>query len=265
MSRLINTTTMTVDAVTDVAEWFVSEGGHDDAAREQFDGTAGMLMGRKTYEGLAAYWPEQSGPWGDLLNPMPKFIASRTLQGSLDWNATAIEGDAAQGVSRLKAELDGDLFLIWSTRSGSGSTTPSGARAPVPTAVTRCSCDSSTRRPTTQASRCCVTSPSADEHQESSVSSASATTVRQLRTVLVVASFASKYLSRASGAAEAPAPGPKATPPPASGSFAFTTTSTRPMSSSAWMRRELVSVSPVVNAAEKSTVASMRPVTIRAL
>jgi dihydrofolate reductase len=112
MSRLINTTTMTVDAVTDVAEWFVSAGGHDDAARDQFEGTAGMLMGRKTYEGLAAYWPEQSGPWGDLLNPMPKFIASRTLQGSLDWNATAIEGDAAQGVSRLKAELDGDLFLI---------------------------------------------------------------------------------------------------------------------------------------------------------
>jgi dihydrofolate reductase len=71
-----------------------------------------MLMGRKTYEGLAAYWPEQSGPWGDLLNPMPKFVASRTLEGSLDWNATAIEGDAAQGVSRLKDELDGDLFLI---------------------------------------------------------------------------------------------------------------------------------------------------------
>jgi dihydrofolate reductase len=112
MSRLINTTTMTVDGVIDVAEWFVSEGGHDDAAREQFVDTAGMLMGRKTYEGLAAYWPEQSGPWGDVLNPMPKFVASRTLQGSLDWNATAIEGDAAQGVSRLKDELDGDLFLI---------------------------------------------------------------------------------------------------------------------------------------------------------
>ena len=43
---------------------------------------------------------------------MPKFVASRTLVGSLDWNATAIEGDAAQGVSRLKDELDGDLFLI---------------------------------------------------------------------------------------------------------------------------------------------------------
>jgi hypothetical protein len=37
------------------------------------------------------------------------------------------------------------------------------------------------------------------------------------------------------------------------------------MFASAWVRREVVRVSPVVNAAEKSTVASMRPVTIRAL
>jgi dihydrofolate reductase len=43
---------------------------------------------------------------------MPKFVASRSLEGSLEWNATLIEGDAAHGVERLKAELDGDLFLI---------------------------------------------------------------------------------------------------------------------------------------------------------
>src|ERR687894_597829 len=79
------------------------------------------------------------------------------------------------------------------------------------------------------------------------------------------ASFSSKYLSRASGACATPAPGPNATALPDSGCFAFTTTSTRPMSSSAWVRRELVRVSPLVNADEKSTVASMRPVTIRVL
>jgi dihydrofolate reductase len=43
---------------------------------------------------------------------MPKFVASRTLQGSLDWNATVIEGDLAEGVSRLKEELGGDLILV---------------------------------------------------------------------------------------------------------------------------------------------------------
>jgi dihydrofolate reductase len=112
MGKVINTTTMTVDALVDVADWYVSEGGHDAAAKAQFDGTAGMLLGRKTYEGLAGYWTQESGEWADLLNPMPKFVALRTLQGPLEWNATLIGGDAADGVARLKDELDEDLMLI---------------------------------------------------------------------------------------------------------------------------------------------------------
>jgi dihydrofolate reductase len=111
MSRIVNTTTMTVAGVTDVAEWYVSEGEHDRAAREQFVGSAGMLIGRTTYEGLAAYWQQETGDWADLLNPLPKFIVSRTLRGTLEWNATAVEG-GAEGVPRLKDELEGDLYLI---------------------------------------------------------------------------------------------------------------------------------------------------------
>jgi dihydrofolate reductase len=111
MNRLNLFTTMTVDGVISVAEWYVSEGEHDRVGREQLERSAAMLMGRKTYEGLAAYWPAQTGPWADLINPMPKFVASRTLQGSLDWNATVIDGDLAEGVAKLKEELDGDLFM----------------------------------------------------------------------------------------------------------------------------------------------------------
>jgi len=112
VSRLINTTTMTVDGVTDVGEWYVSGGGHDRAGRDQFAGAAGMVLGRKTYEGLAAFWTQETGEWADLLNPLPKFVASRTLEAPLDWNATLLEGDAAEGVSQLKDEHDGDLLLI---------------------------------------------------------------------------------------------------------------------------------------------------------
>jgi dihydrofolate reductase len=112
VGKLIITTTMSADAVTDVGEWYVSEGEHNRAAREQFADVAGMLIGRTTFEGLAAYWTEQEGEWADLLNPMPKFVASRTVSGPLDWNATLIEGDAADGVSRLKTELDGDLVMV---------------------------------------------------------------------------------------------------------------------------------------------------------
>src|SRR5215203_6219325 len=66
-----------------------------------------------------------------------------------------------------------------------------------------------------------------------------------------------------SGAGGPLATGPNATPPLDSGFSAFTITSTRPMFSSAWVRRELVRVLPVVNAAEKRRVASMSPSKIR--
>lgn len=112
MGKLIISTAMTVDGVVDVGEWYVSEGEHDAAGREQFEHAGGMLLGRKTYEGLAPYWSATEGPWADLLNPMPKFVASRTLEGSLDWNATVIEGEVEDALPRLKQELEGDLFLI---------------------------------------------------------------------------------------------------------------------------------------------------------
>jgi dihydrofolate reductase len=112
VGRLINTTTMTADAVTDVGDWFVSEGEHDRASREQFVGPVALLIGRTTFEGLAGYWTQQEGEWADLLNPLPKFVASRSPTGPLEWNGTWIEGDAADGVARLKAEYDGDIYLI---------------------------------------------------------------------------------------------------------------------------------------------------------
>jgi dihydrofolate reductase len=41
---------------------------------------------------------------------MPKYVASRTLEEPLPWNATLIEGELEDAVSKLKEELDGDLF-----------------------------------------------------------------------------------------------------------------------------------------------------------
>jgi dihydrofolate reductase len=56
VNKLIVSTTMTVDGVISVAEWYVLEGEHDRAARELFEQAEAMLLGRTTYEGLAAYW-----------------------------------------------------------------------------------------------------------------------------------------------------------------------------------------------------------------
>ena len=95
MATLILSTEMTVDGVITVEDWFAAEGSHDAACRALFERSAAMVMGRTTYEGLAGFcWPDQSGPLADLINPMPKFVASRTLAEPLEWNSSLIDGDA---------------------------------------------------------------------------------------------------------------------------------------------------------------------------
>ena len=111
MGRLISNTSMTVDGLCDVGAWFVAEGDHDVAGVDQLAAAAGFVTGRRCYEGFLGFWPTATGPWADILNPMPKYVASRTLHGDLDWNARVIEGDAVDGIRRLKDEIEGDLIL----------------------------------------------------------------------------------------------------------------------------------------------------------
>jgi dihydrofolate reductase len=101
MGRLVSDTSMTVDGLCDVGAWFVAEGDHDAAGVDQLAVAAGFVTGRKCYEGFLGYWPSATGPWAEVLNPMPKYVASRTLSGDLDWNAHVIEGDAVDGIRRL--------------------------------------------------------------------------------------------------------------------------------------------------------------------
>ena len=63
-----------------------------------------LLLGRKTYEGFAQVWPTRSGTMADRINGMPKYVASRTLEEPLRWNATLIKGDVAEEIGRLKHE-----------------------------------------------------------------------------------------------------------------------------------------------------------------
>ena len=69
-----------------------------------------LLMGRTTYEGFAEVWPASKGKDADRINGMPKYVASRTLQEPLKWNATLIKGDVAKEISRLKQQPGGALL-----------------------------------------------------------------------------------------------------------------------------------------------------------
>ena len=80
----------------------------------------GFLLGRRTYEIFAAYWPnapEEEQVIAEPLNAKPKYVASRTLTEPLEWeNSTLLEGDLAQALAALKQEDGGDVHVIGSTQ-----------------------------------------------------------------------------------------------------------------------------------------------------
>ncbi|MEP6694626.1 MAG: dihydrofolate reductase family protein [Chloroflexota bacterium] len=62
-----------------------------------------LLIGRRTYEIFAAYWPHSTEAAADVLNSARKHVASRTLK-TVDWNnSTLIKGDVAKYVEDLKS------------------------------------------------------------------------------------------------------------------------------------------------------------------
>ena len=90
---------------TDQEEYFVS--------RLWEAGT--FVMGRKTYEILAEYWPNADHPSAKAMNEIPKVVFSRTLK-TADWPETRIaSGDTAEEIAKLKAEPGKDLVACGGT------------------------------------------------------------------------------------------------------------------------------------------------------
>jgi dihydrofolate reductase len=78
--------------------------------------TDAYLFGRKTYEKMAAFWPNAPAddPYAQHLNSTPKYVASRTLD-RLDWEGSQLlEGDASEAVARLKQQPGGHIVVLGS-------------------------------------------------------------------------------------------------------------------------------------------------------
>jgi dihydrofolate reductase len=91
---------------------FVDDAGRQ-AIGETIAGEFDMLLGRRTYEIFAAYWPNQGdNPIAKAFNKATKYVATRRLD-RLGWkNSQRIGGDAVEGVRRLKAS-DGPALHVW--------------------------------------------------------------------------------------------------------------------------------------------------------
>lgn len=92
--------------------------GTEDGMEKLIGEAGGFLLGRRTYQLFAGYWPtadavpEIAGP----MNTKPKHVASRTLTGQLEWqNSSLLEGPLPDAIAALREAEGGDLLVIGST------------------------------------------------------------------------------------------------------------------------------------------------------
>jgi dihydrofolate reductase len=81
---------------------------------EQLNSADYLVFGRVTYEGMAAHWTKAKGETAELMNEIPKLVFSKTLK-TVDWNnSTLIKENASAEISKLKAQGDGDMYVLGS-------------------------------------------------------------------------------------------------------------------------------------------------------
>ena len=121
MGRLIISNSMTINGAFEAPVpapdgWLVLDPDIQHAWLQIWRAADAMVLGRKTYEGLAAAWPQLAEVPGyetfaDQMNSMPKYVASRTLREPLEWNATLLQGDLSSSVTNLKDKHSGNLIV----------------------------------------------------------------------------------------------------------------------------------------------------------
>jgi len=125
MRRVVASEFVSLDGVMEDPRW-TFQFGSEEQEKFKFDelfASDALLLGRVTYEGFAAAWPEMmeqyEGPrraaleeFTDRMNSIPKYVVSTTLEEPLEWNnSTLITGDVAEEVSRLKQRLGQDILI----------------------------------------------------------------------------------------------------------------------------------------------------------
>lgn len=125
MRKLIVSTLVTLDGVVeDPGGMAGSERGgwpnryfNDEASRrsvERLQTCEYFLCGRHTYEIFSKGWSQASAPYADMLNSIPKLVASTTLAEPLSWNASLLRGDAVEDLKKIKEQSGRDILMYGS-------------------------------------------------------------------------------------------------------------------------------------------------------
>jgi dihydrofolate reductase len=119
MRKIVAGLFMTLDGVVESPEKWQLPYSDDELGAVLESGMAAsdtMLLGRRTYQEFAGYWPDQPSeePFADYINNTPKLVVSTTLQ-TVEWrNSTLIKGDVAQELTKLKQQPGKNISMTGS-------------------------------------------------------------------------------------------------------------------------------------------------------
>lgn len=86
-----------------------------EAVDRQMAGADAFLLGRKTYDIFAGYWPASDEDIADVMNSMRKYVVSRTLDEATWQNSTLIQDDVATEIRLLKEHPGKNIHVIGSS------------------------------------------------------------------------------------------------------------------------------------------------------
>jgi dihydrofolate reductase len=137
MRKVIASMFVTLDGVMEAPNQWAFQFGSEEQQKYKFDelfASDALLLGRVTYQGFAAAWPNMpgTGDYGVRMNSLPKYVVSTTLQ-AVEWNnSRLIKDNIADEVSQLKQQPGQNILLFGSmnpTRPACGNTQSKIAQA----------------------------------------------------------------------------------------------------------------------------------------
>lgn len=114
MRNIVVTTFLSLDGVMEQPAW-TAPYWNDEIAKFKGDEQStsdALLLGRVTYQGFAAAWPARTDDGADVMNNLPKYVVSTTLN-TVEWNNSTLIGDnIVQQITNLKQQ-DGQDLLVY--------------------------------------------------------------------------------------------------------------------------------------------------------